>query len=223
MSEEIEFTALMECSHCGNSAPMKIHAVLSQVKEYEDPQGGFPWEEGPIHELVVCPACEDILLLRHYWHDGWDPEEFPPADVVYPRPSELPRGLPPEIRKQLEEALRVKKASPNAYGVLLGRLLELVCNDRGAKTGRLGDRLRELAARDEIPQKLVEVAEKLQELRHAGAHAFVGELTKAEIPILDSLCKAILEYIYSAPELLRETEQRLQVLRARERRMKGRR
>jgi len=115
---------------------------------------------------------------------------------VYPRHAEVPVGLPATLQQEFEAALRVRSASPNAYGVLLGRLLELVCDDRGPVRAR------------GVPNKLVEMA-ALQELRNVGAHASVGELTTTEVPILDSLCRALLEYVYSAPHLLKQAADRL--------------
>ena len=80
------------------------------------------------------------------------------------------------------------------------------------------ERLKTLSERGEIPDKLVEMAVKLQEMRHVGAHAWVGELTAEEIPILDSLSKAILEYVYSAPHLVEQADTRLTKLRKPDRR-----
>jgi hypothetical protein len=41
----------------------------------------------------------------------------------------------------------------------------------------------------------------------------LGELTSAELPVLDDLTRAILEYVYSAPFLAREAEERLAKLK----------
>lgn len=208
------------CGHCGNKASMSVEATLSQVKDYEDPKTGFSWQAGPVHQLVICPVCSGVTLRRYVWHDQFEPDDIA-IEVVYPtNASSIPIGLPPVILQEFEAALRVRSISPNAYGVLLGRLLELVCNDRGAEKGNLGARLKELSTRQEIPERLVQVAEKLQELRHMGAHAWVGELGQAEIPILDSLCRAILEYVYSAPHLVKQAEERLNQLRDQQRKRK---
>jgi hypothetical protein len=220
MSEEKRYSEKTRCGHCGNEAPMVIGATLSQVRHYEDPETGFPWETGPVHELLTCPACEGVTLRRYHWHDAYDPGDIE-VEIVYPTTeSAAPIGLPPEIQKEFDAALRVRPVSANAYGVLLGRLLELVCNDRGAEKGSLNTRLKELAERNEIPKQLVQLAEKLQELRHVGAHAWVGEFGPAEVPILDSLCRAILEYVYSAPHLVKQAEERLNHLRDEQRKKK---
>jgi hypothetical protein len=220
VTDEKRYSGKVKCGHCGNEAPMVIGATLSQVRSSEDPKTGISWEAGPVHELLTCPACEGITLRRYHWHDWFDPDNID-VEIVYPTTaSAAPIGLPPTIQQEFDAALRVRSVSPNAYRVLLGRLLELVCNDRGAEKGNLGARLKELSSRDEIPEQLVRVAEKLLELRHVGAHAWVGELGPAEVPILDSLCRAILEYVYSAPHLVKQAEERLNQLRSQQRKKK---
>jgi hypothetical protein len=92
-------------------------------------------------------------------------------------------------------------------------MLELVCLDRKADGNFLGNKLANLAAMGEIPDKLVNVANGLKDLRNVGAHAALGELTEAELPILDQLTRAILEYVYSAPFLAQKAEERLRKLR----------
>ena len=97
--------------------------------------------------------------------------------------------------------------------MLLGRLLELVCQDRNASGKYLGTRLKDLASKGEIPDKLVGVADGLKNLRNVGAHPTLGELTVSELPIMDSLCRAILEYVYSAPFIAQQAETRFNQLK----------
>jgi len=125
----------------------------------------------------------------------------------------MPQALPKQVRAAYEAALRIRGIDPNAFAVLLGRVLDHVCQDRGAGGKTLNERLNELAARGEIPQNLADMAHRLRDLRNVGAHADLGELTATEIPILDDLCRAILEYVYSAPELISRVERRLNELR----------
>jgi len=50
----------------------------------------------------------------------------------------------------------------------------------------------------------------------------VGKLTPVGVPILAKLCSAILEYVYSAPKLVREAEECLDHLHAIQRKRKSR-
>lgn len=215
------FSKKIRCGHCGNEAPMAIKAIFSQVKENHE-YDHCPIDEGDVHELMVCPACDGVTLGRYYYHDGLEPNGSE-TKILYPaNNSSAILGLPPKLQKEFDAAIRVRPVSANAYGVLLGRLIELVCDDRGAKKGTLKERLQELSAKDEIPEKLVTVADTLQQFRHMGAHAWVGELSSSEIPILDDLCRAILEYVYSGPHLVQRAEERLTKLREKERKKKKR-
>jgi hypothetical protein len=59
----------------------------------------------------------------------------------------------------------------------------------------------DFADRREIPAKLVGVADGLRKLRNLGAHVELGELTPQEVPIVEDLCRALLDYLYAAPFL----------------------
>src|SRR5262249_50952308 len=124
-------------------------------------------------------------------------------------------GLPIAIAKAYDASQKVRQVDANAFGVLIRRVLEMVCEDREADGKSLYDRLADLAARHEIPDKLVGVARNLRNLGNVGAHASLGALTPAEVPILDDLCRSLLEYVYSAPYLVQQAENRLKTLKGR--------
>ena len=50
----------------------------------------------------------------------------------------------------------------------------------------------------------------------APRHAQLGELTEKEVPVLDALCRAILEYVYGAPDLVARVKARLDGLRGKD-------
>ncbi len=205
MSEK-RFSETRECGHCGNSAPMEIVKEYSQVKTYyEDPDSVYQYDEGNIYEMLLCPACKGVLLRCYHYHEMMYPSEVEYKEL-YPISTNSPQGLPDTIKKAYEAANKVRPIDTNAYAVLIGRLLELICEDRNASGKFLSDRLTDLANKGEIPAKLIGVSNSLRTLRNIGAHATLGELTTGEIPILDNLCRAILEYVYSAPFLVEEAE-----------------
>lgn len=164
--------------------------------------------------MAVCPACKQVNLRSLAW-GPWDNEiDQPVWTSLYPAPSRTPAALPSQVAKAYEAANRVRNVDPNAFAVLLGRVLDHVCQDRGATGDTLHNRLNDLATKGEIPQKLADMAHRLRDLRNVGAHAELGELTKAEIPVLDDLCRAILEYVYSAPDLVERVKVRIDELRS---------
>jgi hypothetical protein len=205
------FSPSMKCGHCGNHAPMEKVSTYSAVREHGG-RGEPPWEAGHVYDMLLCPACDHVTLTSYHWHDDMEPDDVEIA-VLYPKDDADPAGLPTEVKKAYEAAKRVRNVDANAFGVLLGRVLEMVCRDRNAQGRNLNDQLRDLAGKGEIPAKLVDVANGLRGLRNIGAHAGIGELTDAEVPILGDLARAILEYVYSAPLLAQKAEERLGRLR----------
>lgn len=210
MSEKNEkFTAAIKCNHCGNKAPMRIVACHVENEELKDEDGNVVDDIDDHYELVRCPACEKIML-RNYDIGPWmDSQDDVTVQVLYPKEPLMIRGLTENVKKAYEAALKVRSIDPNAFAVLLGRVLDKICEDRKATGGSLSQRLDDLAQRGEIPSRLAEMAKSLKNLRNIGAHANLGELTAKEIPFLDDLCRAILEYVYSGPELLSRVQAHL--------------
>lgn len=187
---------------------MEIVADYSQVKEHFHEEVTWPIDEGDIYELLACPACEEVTLRKYYYAIYLDANEMVPV-VLYPYEDKTPAALPPVVMTAYQAAGKVRSIDPNAYAVLLGRVLDVVCKDRKVTGNTLYERLEDLGRKGEIPQPLVEMAHGLRQLRNVGAHAELGELTSDEIPFLDGLCRAILEYVYSAPELVERAKTRL--------------
>jgi len=214
MTNEKKFTGRTKCGHCQNEGPMEIFADYSTVRDYYDGASDTTWEAGTIWQLCKCPACDLPTLQSYDWHSGYMDGSDIEYRLLYPLAEGIPRGLPSKIDAGYRAALKVRNIDANAYGVLLGRVLELVGEDRKAEGKNLSEKLKNLARKNEIPEKLVDVANGIRRLRNIGAHAILGELTPAELPVLDGLTRAILEYVYSAPLLASEAEQRLTELKA---------
>lgn len=206
-------TEVLHCGHCGNRVPMKSVAKHTEVGNDGNDD---PWVRS--WELMLCPTCTNVTLLDAPWcepesYPGWSPS----VEVIYPCRREAPSGLPDTVLRAFTAAMKVRNVDANAFGVLLGRVLELVCENRGAQGHFLGNKLVDLASRGEIPGKLAAVAEGLKDLRNAGAHPSLGELTPDEVPVLEDLTRALLEYLYSAPILAQRAEERLASLKAAQR------
>lgn len=211
-------TEFLRCKHCGNYAPMKIAAsyYLSTKPNSDCPEDEYyehygyckpEPDQGYTYELLLCLDCNKVTLREFFEHDLMDPEDIK-LETLYP-----PQGLnifcfPPSIQKAYEAALKARSIDANAYAILLGRMLEVICEDRKAKGEHLYDKLKALAEKGEIPNNLVGVAHGIRMLRNIGVHETVEGLSSDEIPVLDDLSRAILEYIYIAPNLARQAEER---------------
>jgi hypothetical protein len=191
---------------------MEIVAFYDFNTEREDDPEGHDAETIETYELCRCPSCSGITLqvIPLLGND-----EDPQPETLYPAgiEDEIPPGLPEGVRREFLEALQVRGTSANAYAALLGRVLSVMCRDRGAGGRTLQEMLHSLAERESFPPRLTAVASGLRELRNVGAHPERGDLTAADVPVLDSLTRALLEYVYSAPLLVEEVENSLRLRR----------
>jgi hypothetical protein len=205
----MNLSKLLSCKHCGNISKMEIVGNITDYIKGEDPEFGYINFHGTKYSVLKCPACCKINIVSYFWHDAMESDEEITYDLLFPADTIYPVGLPEKISDAFKAAEKAKSFDVNAYAILTRKLLELVCLDRGAKKDWLAKMLRELANAGEIPEKLVEIASKLKDFGNIGAHAGSGDLTLEEIPIVNALSIAILEYVYSAPFLATEAENRL--------------
>ena len=183
-----------------------------EIVEYE-PEYGPVGVHGTDYSVIKCPACKKVNIVSYEWYDRIEDEDKITYEILYPQRSNFPVGLPENILNTFKAAEKVKAIDVNAYAILMRRLLELVCIDRKAKGEYLASMLKDLADRNEIPEKLVDVAKGLKDFGNIGAHAGIGELSEKEIPIVNALSTAVLEYIYSAPYLATVAEKKLESIK----------
>ncbi len=211
---DIQYSVSTTCRHCGNVGPMRVAGRVHDLQEDVDSETGWPGQEhGPIYEIQVCSKCERPTVTAGFYYEGMEEEDWSAA-TLYPPESKRLTSLPATVQPEYEAAMAVAQISPNAYAVMLGRVLDAVCADRGASGGTLHERLVDLAARGEIPSVLAELAQHVRQFRNVGAHADLGSLTKAEIPFLESLSNAVLEYLYEAPRMVEQAQARLAALKS---------
>jgi Domain of unknown function (DUF4145) len=205
---------LTKCGHCNNISQMKIIGRVADTTFYCDSDQNSEYEAGTIYNILQCPACQKVNIVKYQWHEYMVEENEIEYEFLYPHNDNFPIGLPDHILSIYKAAEKIKSIDVNAYAILLRRLLELVCLDRKATGDTLALMLKDLADKNEIPVKLVKVATGLKDFGNIGAHVGIGELSEDEIPIVKALCVAILEYIYSAPYLATLAEAKLKSIKA---------
>lgn len=204
----MDLSKIITCGHCSNIAPMKKLGYVFDDQQEPNEFGPGP-EQGYCYDVLICPACRKENIVKYFWSDLMESENDTNYITLYPIIKDMPLGLPDEIKGTFQAAEKVKTIDVNAYAILMRRLLEQVCLDRKAKKGNLAAMLKDLSDKGEIPSKLVDVARGLKNFGNIGAHAGSGNLSPKEIPIVNALTKAILEYIYGAPYLAALAEEKL--------------
>jgi hypothetical protein len=220
VGELITSVNTLKCGHCGNKSGGKVVASHDNIRPYSFPvffgelEGKQDYEAGLIWELVLCPNCDGINLRLVDYHTGVEPEiGRRAAKLLYPPVIESPAGMPPAIDEAYQAALEVRHIDHNAFAVLLRKILEGVCEDKEAKGKDLYHKLNDLARREEIPSRLAEMAHGVRSLGNIGAHGTL-DLTSTEALLINDLCRAILEYVYTAPGLIERARLSLEKIKS---------
>lgn len=205
-------TRVLRCFHCENTTPHECLFECSAPATWCDSDGELmdnDQDDCPDPEndyvLIRCQTCFKVSLYWKFSRIDWD-EAFQANEAVleYPVQYSFPLCVPEVISSIYYEAKRIQNRSPNAFAVLLRRALEAICNDRGATKGSLAVRLKELAKRREIPEQLAEISSVLRELGNAGAHHSSQRVTISLTWMMDAFFKTLVEYLYVAPDRLKE-------------------
>jgi len=189
----------MKCPQCNQNAKMD---VLNEYVQTIIPPEGITWAN-KTYILMLCPKCEQVSLESILDHSELMEPDEREVLILYPQ---IPQGLPKNVEVAYRDAMSVKVSSPNAYGALLRKVIEEVCLDRKANGRGLYKKIEDLGKRGEIPVSLVEIAHNIRDLGDRGVHAELGQLTEWQTPLLESLCKVILEYLYYVPYLAAEAK-----------------
>jgi hypothetical protein len=149
--------------------------------------------------LCTCPRCHGPLLAaeeyygrdqgEEIWSDAW--RLFPPPDKA------LSVSVPRTIRVAYAEAQACFRAKAYAAAVLMCRkALEAAAQERGVKTGRLKDALKELKDRDEIDGRLYEWANELRAMGNAAAHGLGKKVRREDAQDVLSFTEAIIDFLF---------------------------
>jgi len=198
---------VMLCHHCGNEAPHNLIHYHSLTEEIYDQQIG-PYGIEYHYFLVKCETCEGIALLGSAEYEDF-PLDWSQAHMLYPPSKELAINIPEKVRKTYLEASRICKIAPNAYAGQIGRALEYLCMNKKAKGHRLQEKIKDLVDRGIIPPIFAQAINEIRILRNIGVHASDMDLTPSDVDIIEDFFKAILEYIYIAPNKIEKLKKRL--------------
>jgi hypothetical protein len=194
---------------------MEILTQKRCAEYYEEEQDRMlreEWEIGVIYYILRCYSCHNVTFYEFSIYTGVDPEYMDRSSdrILYPCENDPPIGLPTSIQAEWDAAIRVRRINQNAFAVLLGRVLDAICLHQKAEGKYANDRIEYLASSGQLPQSLKDVAHGLRQLRNFGAHGNLGELDAKDAPLLESLCRALLMYLYTVPALAQDAQKRLE-------------
>lgn len=210
--ENTNFEVVMQCDHCGHRATFAIRAEYTYTKPVEATGTfGLPEYSDTTWRIIQCLKCEKPTIVQTYKvsnRNSYSSAIESKTDILYPAEKLPLSDLPIGIERAYLAALKVRY-EPNAFAVLAGRTLEMLCNHENAPGKVLAHRLDHLANSGRIPVPLAQMAIQLKQLRNLGAHAAEDEVKEEDIPIILDFLEAILEYLYVAPAKIEAVRVRL--------------
>ncbi|SRR6266849_2422103 len=220
-------TLFERCGHCGNTGHYKI--VAKHEYSHDEDETHRKWF------LLQCSTCSEPTLakciefisdpfdaypftspghyvtsdgkIHHVFSDGTIriEEVLFPIDMIKKHKYIIPN----EVKRAYDAALKVQQIEPNAFAVLIGRNLEVICSCEHANGKTLAEKIKDLSNKGRIPQSLNEMAGQLRQLRNLAAHAAEDEVTDKDTPVIREFVDAILEYLYIAPSKIANLQARL--------------
>ena len=213
---------VVKCQNCGNKAPQKI---LNEYSASDQILITLPGEQTPDWEnlveyiffIVSCGSCKCISIFRFAIIDQDEDEllallsDLGNADILVPKKI-LDFAIPANIRSFYKEAEAVKKISPASFVTMVARTLEATFLDQGiVKSGQtLGRQIHDLKEKKDLPEKLIELCNKINFFRIKGAHAYAYNIEPQEVEAVEDFLLLLLEYIYVIPNKIKVLEELIQ-------------
>lgn len=184
----------LRCAACGN------HGTFTNMREVPDLRWldqGRLWQAGtrrcpnPHCHALAFVVLDAGMLVHH------TPEERLDFDSS---------NLPDQIRNSLEEAITCHAAGAyRASALMVRRVLEELCSDRGATGKDLQARLGNLGDNIVVPKELLEAANELRLLGNDAAHIEAKNydaIGQSEAELAIELAKELLKAVYQYASLV---------------------
>lgn len=200
---------IITCPHCGNKTLHEFKYVITGSDDsFTDIEGNPVPPIDYYIILVQCRTCQKASLFLS-WEFEENPENLEKATLLYPYEKQLGDGTPDIIKKNYIEAKKIKKISPVAFAVLIRRVLEYMCIDKGIHGNNLKEKLDSLVEQKVIPDTLAVMANALRFLGNIGAHPSDLNIDFNEAEIIDDFFTTIMEYVYIAPEKIKKLREKI--------------
>lgn len=217
---------LIECSHCHNKSQMQILGYGEAEELYGKPYDHVTEIK---HEWYIyfCSNCNQVSVHHNIHNSDWiDFVEYEDGEyeifndgnikeVLHPTSRDF-SGTPSKILGQYHAAKRLVAIEPESAIVKIRRALEAICQDQKAQGNALHQKIEYLAKHNVIPTAIAAAALKLKDMGNLTAHqddALKSRVTEADALAVIRLCEVLLEYIYEAPYMIEDLDQRLKRLK----------
>lgn len=185
------------CRHCGNNGATKEVGQIEIERFSQDDERIGRLDFSKYVQVDRCGVCGGLTIWQALWGDDFG--ETLSDRLLFPGTNRDNSSLPEKVRKRLEAADRVRRLDPGLYAVAIRRMLETVFNDRGAKGRDLFSKAQDLVEKGELPPNIAVAVSHLRDIGKYGAHDEEIEVSKKDVPLIENLAEAVLEFVYRSP------------------------
>ncbi len=187
-----------DCRHCGNRGLMKYIGKTGWVVE-DNHENLFDSEllEHMDYYIFECPVCYRPVIVSEYCLDISD--EIPKTTIEYPSINVSHEGVPNEIYSAFESAIKTKGIDYSICLLSLRRVLEMICNDKGAKGQTLENKIRDLVESKLLPEMIGDACWIIRQLGNEAAHSDKIEVYSYDVEQVIGYVGTIIDYLYSMP------------------------
>ncbi|WP_409177485.1 DUF4145 domain-containing protein [Brevibacillus fortis] len=216
MDQQEPKTHVLVCYHCGNKTQM--NRIAHHQKEWLENFLGFnvkPYQVKFFTEwdLFLCPVCESETLLKTQKNtdhrDSQSGSMIRDEQIVYPPVTFDKSGIPENVKKSFEAALRIKNTEGTLCAIGIRRTLEIMCKDKQANGDSLYEKLKDLSDNGVLPPILNEMTTVLRKLGNEAAHGDEREFSSELVDSMVKFTHVILDYVYVLPDKLGEIQDKL--------------
>lgn len=190
------------CRHCGNKGLMNYIGKTGwmYISENEDNYGYvFDSEllEHMDYYVFECPVCYRPVIVSEYRLDIND--EVPKFEIEYPSINVSSEGVPNKIYSAFESAIKTKGIDYSICLLSLRRVLEMICNDKGAQGNTLENKIKNLVDSKLLPEMIGDACWIIRQLGNEAAHADKIEVYSYDVEQVIGYVGTIIDYLYSMP------------------------
>lgn len=189
----------LRCPACRHAGTFYGFPAIADLHWYETtgPNRARPIAAGV--RLCPNPECRGVVFVVQ--SGGRLIESFPPERIDFD-----PSNLPAKILSSLEEAITCHAAGAHrASALMVRRVLEELCADRGAEGRDLKQRIHALSQSVIVPPDLFQAMDELRILGNDAAHIEAkayDNIGKTESDLAIELAKELLKAVYQYASLV---------------------
>lgn len=190
------------CFHCGNTGILKYIGKTEWKNEdvHYDPLGNIDNCYLLEHEdwfIFECPVCNKPVIISEYAFDiGCEP---PVVTNQYPSIAVSSEGVPDDIYKAFEAAVKTKGIDHSICLLSLRRVLEMICKDKGAVGDKLNKKIDDLIEKKVFPPMIGDACWIIRQMGNDAAHADKFDVYTLEVEQLIGYVSTIIDYLYAMP------------------------